>query len=142
MEIKSVLEKIYTKTYYIGEAHKRENANAGIIQACADNDDVLMDYISMELEEINFYAKKRLVEFAFNEGKISVESSRPKADEMKGCMEKLLSDYLVEYASYRWLNDNGVNYDSSIKDESLHRLKDCICSLAPRVRRRATNMGI
>nr|DAK68852.1 MAG TPA: hypothetical protein [Caudoviricetes sp.] len=33
MDKKAILDKVYTRTYYIGESRKRENIDASIIQA-------------------------------------------------------------------------------------------------------------
>lgn len=142
MNRKSVIERVYTKSYYTGEARKPENPSVAVIQASIDNNDILTDYMNDALNEVEFYAHKRLVEISFKDDEISVVSERPKKEELVSCLDRILEDYLVEYISYRWFSENGINADRSVVDMALDRLKDCICSLAPKVRRRATQMGI
>lgn len=142
MNRKSILDRVYTKTYYTGESRKQETPSAAVIQASSDNNDALNDYLDEAMNEIEFYAHKRLVEISFKDDVLTVESKRPKKDELVSCLDRLLEDYLVEYISYKWFSENGFQTDPSGMNGSLDRLKNCICALAPRVRRRATNMGI
>ena len=129
MDKKAILDKVYTRTYYIGESRKRENIDASIIQACEDNSDIL-------------YSQKRLVKVVMNEETIEVTSERVKNEELKECLENLVSDYLAEYVLFRWLSDNGYGISPEGVSNALENVKDCICALAPKVRRRAANMGI
>lgn len=142
MNKQQIIDKVFTKTYYIGEAKKQENPLSKIIQASKDESDILGDYFDEALNEINFYAQKRLVEVIITEDSIEITSQRPKKEEITKCVDRLLGDYMVEYISYKWLSDNGYNVDPTEKDQALDRLKNCICALAPKVRRRATEMGI
>ena len=92
MDKKAILDKVYTRTYYIGESRKRENIDASIIQACEDNSDILEDYFKSALNELNFYSQKRLVKVVMNEETIEVTSERVKNEELKECLENLVSD--------------------------------------------------
>lgn len=142
MDKKAILDKVYTRTYYIGESRKRENIDASIIQACEDNSDILEDYFKSALNELNFYSQKRLVQVVMNEETIEVTSERVKNEELKECLENLVSDYLAEYVLFRWLSDNGYGISPEGVSNALENVKDCICALAPKVIRRAANMGI
>nr|DAU87698.1 MAG TPA: hypothetical protein [Caudoviricetes sp.] len=142
MDKESILNKVYTKTYYIGEALKKNNTHDSIVQACKDNSDILLDYFEAALNEINFYAQKKLFKVIVTDKSIEIISERAKKEEISKSLDSLVSDYLVEYISFRWLFDNGYGISPEGVLNALENVKDCICALAPKVRRRAANMGI
>lgn len=142
MNIERVLEKIYTKTYYIGESLKESYASAKHIQACPDDNDVLMDYINAEMTSVEAYLQKRL-DFVSLSDVLDVCSKREKSEEMSALLERSLEEYLAESTVYRMMCDRMPSAaDPRGAQDALERLKDIACSLAPTVRRRATTMGL
>ena len=142
MNIEKVLERIYTKTYYIGESLKESNVPASHIQACPDDNDVLTDYINAEMTFVEAYLHKRL-DFVSLSDALDACSKREKGEEMAALLERSLEEYLAESAVYRLMCDRMPSAaDPRGAQDALERLKDIACSLAPTVRRRATTMGL
>lgn len=138
-----ILDKVYTKTYYIGESKKRENPDMKYVQASSDDADVLSDYMNAEINRLKGYMQKRLLFFRFNGDDFFCVSNRPSAREMVDVINESMETYLVEYITWKWLSDNYPQLaDPSAKEETLWSLKDHVCCLAPKVRRRAATMGI
>jgi len=143
MNKQRILDKVYTKTYYIGESGKSKDPEMKHIQACSDDSDVLSDYMESEINRISGYMRKRLISFKIEGEIIHVNTNRPCRDEMVKVVEDALESYLVEYIAWKWVSDNYPNIaDPSVKEERLWQLKDAITSLSPSVRRRAATMGI
>lgn len=139
----SILDKVYTKTYYIGESKKGKDPDMKYVQAGADDADILSDYLMDEINRMRGYMTKRLVDFVLKNDCIFLRTNRPDRRDMLPVIERSFESYLVEYLSWKWIKDNYPQIaDPSDKDARLWELKDHITSLSPRVRRRATEMGI
>ncbi len=138
-----ILEKVYTKTYYIGESKKGKDPDIKFIQAGKDDADILSDYLSDEINRMKGYMAKRLIDFSFDNESISLTTNRPDKEIMMSVIECSFESYLVEYLSWKWIKDNYPQIaDSSDMENRLWQLKDNITSLSPIVRRRATEMGV
>lgn len=138
-----ILEKVYTKTYYIGESKKGKDTDIKFIQAGKDDADILSDYLSDEINRMKGYMAKRLIDFSFDNESISLTTNRPDKEIMMSVIECSFESYLVEYLSWKWIKDNYPQIaDSSDMENRLWQLKDNITSLSPIVRRRATEMGV
>ena len=143
IEKKKILEKVYTRTYYIGESKKGKDPDMKFVQAGKDDEDILSDYLNEELNRLKGYMIKRLDGFSFNDETVSLTTNRPDKESILPVIECSLESYLVEYLSWKWIKENYPQIaDPSDKEGRLWELKDHITSLSPRVRRRATNMGI
>lgn len=143
IEKKKILEKVYTRTYYIGESKKGKDPDMKFVQAGKDDEDILSDYLNEELNRLKGYMIKRLDGFSFNDETVSLTTNRPDKESILPVIECSLESYLVEYLSWKWIKENYPQIaDPSDKEDRLWELKDHITSLSPRVRRRATNMGI
>ena len=143
IEKKKILEKVYTRTYYIGESKKGKDPDMKFVQAGKDDEDILSDYLNEELNRLKGYMIKRLDGFSFNDETVSLTTNRPDKESILPVIECSLESYLVEYLSWKWIKGNYPQIaDPSDKEDRLWELKDHITSLSPRVRRRATNMGI
>lgn len=143
MNRQHILDKVYTKTYYIGESKKRENPDMKYVQASSDDADILSDYMNAEINRLKGYMQKRLLFFRSHGDEFFCVSNRPDAKEMIPVIEESLETYLVEYITWKWLSDCMPQLaDPRPKEEALFTLKDHICAVAPKVRRRAATMGI
>jgi hypothetical protein len=143
MNRQTILDKVYTKTYYVGEMLKNKDTDMKFVQACSDDSDILSDYMDAEINRINGYMTKRLVSFSIDKENITVNTNRPLKDKIVNIIENALESYLVEYITWKWIKDNYPQIaNPSDKEERLWQLKDAITSLSPSVRRRATTIGI
>lgn len=143
MNKQDVINKVHTRTYYIAESKKREMPDLAIMQTSSDNSDILSDYIDAAVEELMAYMQKRLLEVEWDGESLKVTSSRDKAELMLIQLDKAIADYLVEELCYRWVSDTFPKLtNESLREKKLDYVKDIVCSLAPRIRRRATTMGV
>lgn len=59
MNKQQIIDKVFTKTYYIGEAKKQEDPLSKIIQASKDESDILGDYFDEALNEIKLLCPEK-----------------------------------------------------------------------------------
>lgn len=143
MNKQEVLSKVHTRTYYIAETKKREMPDLALMQTSSDNSDILSDYMDAAVEELKAYMEKRLLGVEWDGETLKVTSERPKSDLMLIQLDKAIADYMVEELTSRWIGDSFPQLaDFKMRDKKLDYVKNVVCSLAPKVRRRATTMGV
>ena len=143
MNRQNVINKVYTRTYYLAEGKKEEMPSLATMQASQDNNDILSDYLESAMDRVKAYIEKRLPSVSWVDDTLLVESNRENAEEMIQRLDRAIEDYLVEELVYRWVSDNQPKMaDPSLPEQRLDYVKTCVTSLAPNVRRRATTMGI
>ena len=138
-----VLNKVHTKTFYIGESKKADNPNIALIQTSDENSDILSDYFNRYMNELTGYMHKRLIDFSWDGDTLTIQSPREKKDEMVKVLDNAISDYLTERLVFQWFMDNNVEVNNPpLYEELLDKVKTYIATLSPNVRRRATTMGV
>lgn len=143
MRKQEVLDKVHTRTYYIAESKKGEIPNLAFSQTSSDNNDILTDYLDSLVQRLTGYMTKRLLQVEWDGETLKVTTNRDNADEMAQALDKAITDYMVEELVARWMEDTFPKMaDRRLAEERLDYVKDCVCALAPNVRRRATNLGV
>ena len=107
--LQTILDRIHTRSYYIGESYKAKDIDYSIVQSSIDNVDELGVSIDIALSNIAGMLIKRVKDFTYDLEEDCIIDITPygrepeNGDSVVKLLENAIIDYCVQYSVYHWL---------------------------------------
>ncbi len=150
IECTSLLHDVHLKNHYMGEAAKRQNIDADIIQSSPDDEELLLSFARRACNSIAASLAMRFpkIEYEINESYISFtfENEKPDSEHLIPLLTQALSDYLVNETTLHWLllrQPAMAQNCISLRMSLYYCLQDMFAKFynSKKIRRRATNLA-
>lgn len=148
--VEDLLREINILNWYRGEAAKRVDGNADLVQTGDDQQDAMMYYLRKVVTDILLFANANRVKFTcdYNDDAFTFSLSplREGREYMLDILKEALRQYFVYEVRRLWMMNMRPEWaDATLREELRQNIKDAmsaVTSMGQRVRRRATTMGI
>lgn len=148
--VKDLQREINILNWYKGEAEKRRDGNAVVIQSDADTQDAMLYHIRCAVTDILRFVNSNRVRFTckYEDDCLSFELSplREGREYILDILKESIRQYIVYEVRRLWMMLVRPEWaDASLRESLRQNIKDAISAVTSggnRVRRRATTMGI
>jgi hypothetical protein len=148
--IEDLKREIDILNWYRGEAAKRTDGNADLVQTGGDQQDAIMYHLRSAVTDVLLFANANRVEFscAYDDDTLNFLLSplRPGKEYMLDILKEALRQYLVYEVRRLWMMNVRHEWaDATLREGLRQNIRDAMSaatSMGERVRRRATTMGI
>lgn len=148
--VEDLLREIDILNWYSGEATKRMDGNADLVQTGGDQQDAMMYYLRKVMTDVLLFANTNRVKFtcdydddAFT---FSLSPLREGREYMLDVLKEALRQYFVYEVRRLWMMNVRREWaDASLREELRQNIRDAMSAataMGQKIRRRATTMGI
>ena len=148
--VEDLKREIDILNWYKGEAVKRKDDSADLVQSGDDQQDAILYHLRSAVTDILLFANANRVKFTcvYDDDKLNFSLSplREGREYMLDILKEAIRQYLVYEVRRLWMMNMRPEWaDATLREELRQNIKDAMSastSMGERVRRRATTMGI
>lgn len=150
--LQTILDRIHTRNYYVGESYKAKDLDYSIVQSSYDNIDELKTSVESALDEVVGMFLKRAKEISYVWGNDRYDITivpygriPDNGEEVLRLLGNAITDYCAQYSIYQWLlvlKPDIANPIGSLLPNIINKITKYIGMISDPVRRRYTPFGI